>query len=305
MENFKMYEKLMLIFHDKYVVTSEILKYGIDNGIDFSQTNWKSIFTTFDVSDFELVKKYTKIIEHLGILEVEDTFADYVCSYYFFVKKLCSKLHMEKYKIILEFLCQHPVFLNCTDADVPEKKWLLNFENQAYRKCLTDNYLFFLDKFLVLKKINIAHNKKVTCDGIKCLTNLTHININFTKITDEVVKNLTNLTHLDAYNTKITDDGIKNLTNLTHLDVSSTKITDEAFKNLTNLIYLRASNTKITDDGIKNLTNLTYLDVCMTYITYEGIKNLPNLTTLLAWNTCITYEEIKNLPNLVYFEVDK
>jgi hypothetical protein len=58
MENFGIYQKLMLTFiNDKDVVESEILKYGLDYGIDFNQTNWKNKFTNFDVSDFNLVKK--------------------------------------------------------------------------------------------------------------------------------------------------------------------------------------------------------------------------------------------------------
>lgn len=62
----------------------------------------------------------------------------------------------------------------------------------------------------------LGHRPKITDNGIRCLTNLTHLELGVTaKITDYGIRDLSNLTYLElCYNNKITDECLKGFPNL-------------------------------------------------------------------------------------------
>jgi len=138
------------------------------------------------------------------------------------------------------------------------KKYIIKLKSDnIYKVCLLNNGIGICNLYYDLYLYN---NTKITDKSIKCLPNLTSLNLSCNNtIIDESVKYLINLTSLNlCFNNIITDESVKCLTNLTFLNLSfNTKITDKSVKCLANLTSLDLSfNNIITDECVKNLTNV-------------------------------------------------
>lgn len=144
----------------------------------------------------------------------------------------------------------------------------------------------------------------ISDDGLKYLTNLTHLDLsNDSWISDLGIQNLTKLQTLclaDAYN-RVTSSGVSQLVNLTKLDISGMNlITDYGIRGLEQLLSLTLDiDSKVTDEGISNLINLTFLSL-NDLITDAGISPLTNLTKLdLRGNRLVT-ESLREKFNLYF-----
>jgi hypothetical protein len=156
MENFNMYKKLEHVCSDKNLIVDEIIKYGLDNGVYFCDNEWTNKLLNFDVSDFSLVDKYTKMIEYLGIRKIEEQFVDKVCIYYFFEKKLYETLDDD----MMHFFSRHWIFFE--EGSKGKELLSLNWKNKKYISVLTDSYLIKLNKLLPVVELDICDNKMVT-----------------------------------------------------------------------------------------------------------------------------------------------
>ncbi len=157
-----------------------------------------------------------------------------------------------------------------------------------------------------LTYLNMSNNYNIGDKGLKKLTNLKTLIMNFDymddyfELTDRALLNL-NLTHLDISNNSfITNQGISHLTNLTTLDISENDITDEGIENMIHLknLYFYA-NDGITNNGLKNLTNLQSLYFFHhDAITFTGLQQLPLLTDVDMHglnDTTYNYNDLKVL----------
>ena len=77
----------------------------------------------------------------------------------------------------------------------------------------SNNQLQYISQYIIIEKLNLCENKRITDESIKKLTNIHTLNLCENKrITDEGIKKLTNIHTLNLiYNENITDEGIKNL----------------------------------------------------------------------------------------------
>lgn len=95
-----------------------------------------------------------------------------------------------------------------------------------------------------LKSLILSVQDDITDEGLKCLTNLTHLEVN-PSITDEGLKNLNLLTSLSLnINQNITDFGIMQLSNLTYLDIGENEqVSAFSVQKLSNLKTLKKLRT--------------------------------------------------------------
>jgi Leucine-rich repeat (LRR) protein len=143
-----------------------------------------------------------------------------------------------------------------------------------------------------LKKLRISSLEDDALKGIKGLTNLEGLDLNYTWITDAALEHMSGLTGLRSLNlmkTKITDVGLKHLSGLTNLQdlaLGDNKITDAGLQYLSGLTKLRdlyLSECKITGPGLKHLGGLTSLQdlrLNANPITDESLAHLQNLKGL-------------------------
>jgi Leucine-rich repeat (LRR) protein len=302
-ENFDMYKKMQNVTNCHDTIVKEIVDYGLKYGINFLSEEWSKTIKNIDV-DFSTIEKHTHLIEYLGIVEVEKSFAQNVFTDLIFNKNLCFCTDAEdEYKI--NFLCRHGIFYeNLVDWN----KKVYSLENkqcnvsQTYGSMITNKYLSFLYKNLEITELNISGNLFVTDEGIKHLINLKKINICGTKITDEGIKDLKNLRELhinDGFYNLVTNNGIKDLKKLEKLCIAHSLITEEGVKNLEELKFLSIHHTRI-GDGVKCLKKIEVLHAEYSHVTDDGIKDLTELKRLSVGGIKITDNGVKNLTKLEY-----
>ncbi len=119
-----------------------------------------------------------------------------------------------------------------------------------------------------LKKLSLGNVSEDGLKGVKGLTGLEQLGLNYSRVDDanlQYLAGLTGLLSLDLSHTAITDAGLKHigrLANLRKLNISNNDITDKGLAQLaglTKLQELSASDCKIAGASIKQLTRLAAL----------------------------------------------
>lgn len=156
-----------------------------------------------------------------------------------------------------------------------------------------------------ISALDISGNKNVTD---KCLKFFTHLDCFFAndcpKITSEGLKCLPNLTYLDiGGRSGVREEGLLHTPLVTKLTVSGNlNITSKAFQYVPRLEKLTAwgnSPAVVTSESLEKLPFLVSLCVTLNRgIEFDTLKSAPNLTYLNASGSSIVSEELKYVPKL-------
>ncbi len=135
--------------------------------------------------------------------------------------------------------------------------------------------------------------------GIEYCTNLTRVQLNFSKITDITpLASLTKINWLNIGINQINDiSPLASLTNLTELKLHGNQISDlSPLSSLTNLTFLRLEANQISDlSPLSSLTNLTYLR-----LEANQISDLSPLSSLIQLEDLrLVNNRISDLSSLV------
>lgn len=150
---------------------------------------------------------------------------------------------------------------------------------------------------------------EITDYGLSKLTNLTslrgHANIRFT---DESIRCLTNLTKLDLQENDISEFAVMHLTKLSNLSFENANITDECYLRLSHLTFLSIlPNNNLTYHGFKNLTKLSELilldDLDDTTNIFESLDCLSSLSELYLFSDRMNDNSLVQLSNLTFLNL--
>ena len=188
----------------------------------------------------------------------------------------------------------------------PELKSLLksieyiNFEGKLF-------FPFGVYQIINLSSKNIDNILKIK--GLKNLTNLRKLNLNFNRITEiEGLDKLNNLNSLQLQWNKIREiKGIENLRNLEYLYLNNNEIHEiKGIKNLSNLKSLMIYDNHLTE--IQNLDHLSKLEILNLRNNeikeikgLDGLKNLKRLD--LSNNRIVEIKRLDNLTNLEFLDL--
>ncbi len=160
---------------------------------------------------------------------------------------------------------------------------------------ITDEHLIKMNNNTPIKSIFIGGSLGITNRGISALTQLRCLAIKYIgDVNDDGIKNLTELTHISI-------DGM--YVNLDIRSIGNKNITDKGIINLRKMKYLALYyDGGITDDGLIDKTDIRTLKLNHNrLVTYNGIKNMKKLEYIEMWrNRHINLDIVSNFPNLRY-----
>lgn len=184
-------------------------------------------------------------------------------------------------------------------------KFLPNLTSLSIENCpvITETTLVSL---VHLRVLSISSCNLITNSGLARLTNLESLSLykgqGFGR-RDDAIKCLTNLTILNIPNQNniITNKGVKALTNLTSLDISGTSsVKDNAISKLTKLSTLNClEHRRISFLSFKKLTNLTSLQIShFVSMSFHNFLRLSHLTSLVCYPSHLSLWQRAQLTNL-------
>lgn len=236
-----------------------------------------------------------------------------------FVKGTSRKAYMTKIPDFSDLQ-----FLNYDGSNVIELKF-----TYSVKIAVTDDTLEIIsEKFTDLKGLDLSFSKKITDEGLKSLSKLSHLtslDLSWNEqITDAgigvVGESSTKLKSLYLNSLPITNKSLQSISKLTNLTTLSlhkcTNITSEAFTYLINLpltaLRISSFGDRLQDEDLKTvgqLGNLKSLNLSYSYITEEGLLHLKGLKNLkfITLGGCpieekVIYKILKDSPNLRYSE---
>ena len=159
--------------------------------------------------------------------------------------------------------------------------------------------------------LGFSRNCEEESIDMRGLTNLTTLNLTFfPDVSMESITCLTNLTNLVLAYFPPIGDTLKNLSRLRRIDLWHCRVDTNSIGNLTNLTSLNIPSKHdrciMTDDILCRFTQLTYLNISrQPLLTENSLKKLVSLRYLKAYEVpgAITYRVLKKLTNLEKLDI--